>query len=222
LIPYPATSSSSGCSFQQVYSTATYINSCSSRDADDYVYYAQQQFLNIGSIRNQGWELQGSVNLGPFVTRGTYSWTKSRVIGITPKYRALFATKPEYSAGATFRFLPEHTWAMGVSYAKARTNLGVNLNGVGSAVVIGDELYYLNLTSDIRLQQNLGKLNASGLYVRNRPGYTISSLNASHRMSSHIDGVLQIQNLMDAYHADRSAGFATMGRQSTLGLRLRF
>jgi outer membrane receptor protein involved in Fe transport len=61
-------------------------------DTAGYGYQYQAKYLHIGSIRNQGWELQGTLNLGPFATRGTYSWTKSRVIGITPMYRSYFAT----------------------------------------------------------------------------------------------------------------------------------
>jgi outer membrane receptor protein involved in Fe transport len=58
-------------------------------DADGRCFRYQSQYLNIGAIRNQGWELQGSVNTGPLTTRGTYSWSKSRIIGIIPKYRTL-------------------------------------------------------------------------------------------------------------------------------------
>lgn len=62
---------------------------CGTPKDNGYCYTKQWQNLNVGSIRNQGWELQGSINTGPFTTRGTYSWTKSRVIGITPKYSPL-------------------------------------------------------------------------------------------------------------------------------------
>src|SRR5262249_52882271 len=78
--------------------------SSSSRDANGYGYWRQYESLNMGSIRNQGWELQASANLGPLTTRGTYSWTKSRTIGVNPKYRAFFANQPQYTPGATFQY----------------------------------------------------------------------------------------------------------------------
>jgi len=193
-------------------------------DANGYGYRWQFQYLNVGSIRNQGWELQSSVNTGPFTTHGTYSWTKSRTIGVNPAYRKFFANAlgyPQYQPGATFDFLPEHTWAVGTTYERAQTTVVLNVTGTGRLRNLQDELYLHSLTPAVRLLQNRLNMNYGNGYVSFNDGYALADLTASHRFSSHLEGVLQVQNLADRYTNDKYAGYATMGRQSKVGVRIR-
>lgn len=194
---------------------------CSSQDNDGYGYLLQSQYLNIGSIRNQGWELQGSMNLGPITTRGTYSWTKSRTIGITPKYRALFANIPQYQPGATFRFLPEHTWAIGVTYAKSASTVAFNMTGAGRTANAFDDFFHENIYNLIRLPQNRLSFGPPSNYISFNKGYALADITASHRFVPRLEGVLQIQNLTDHYVNDYYAAYAIMGRQTKIGLRVR-
>jgi outer membrane receptor protein involved in Fe transport len=62
---------------------------------------------------------------------------------------------------------------------------------------------------------------ATSAYVNFNDGYALADLNASHRFSPRIEAVLQVQNLADRYVNDYSASYATMGRQTKLGLRIR-
>jgi hypothetical protein len=52
-------------------------------------------------------------------------------------------------------------------------------------------------------------------------GYPMTDLNATHRLSSSVESVLQIQNLMNHYTNDQREDFAVMGRQTRLGIRMR-
>jgi len=186
---------------------------------DGYWYWYQSQYLNLGGVRNQGWELQGSVNTGPLTTKGTYSWTKSRIMGISPKYRALFA--PRYQPGAVFTLLPEHTWALNFTYARGGTTVSANVQGQGV-------LYYAfedPLAQDIgarRLRIQAGRMSLPNGYVNRGPGYTRTDVNASHTFSSALDGTLQILNAADQYQNDYAATAAAMGRQTKLGIRWRW
>jgi outer membrane receptor for ferrienterochelin and colicin len=193
-----------------------------SPDADGYRYMRQFQYLNLGSLRNQGWELQGSINTGPLTTRTTYSWTKSRTIGITPRYRSFFNALafPQYQPGATFNFLPEHTWAIGVTYAHRGTMMMLNMNGTGRATVYEDAFAFRNLNSEIRLAQNRLLINRDP-YRSFNSGYTMADANASQRMSSRLEGTVQIQNLMNRYINDAFADAAMIGRQFKIGVRIR-
>jgi outer membrane receptor for ferrienterochelin and colicin len=191
------------------------------RDPDGYGYRYQSQYLNLGSIRNQGWELQGSVNTGPFVTRGTYSWTKSRVIGITPRYRTL-VTSSNLEVGRSFNFLPEHTWMLSTTYARAGTTISVNVNGAGQRYLIEDEFHRLvGGYNFVRYFTYFPRVGLPSNYRVQGPGYVMADLNASHRFSSHLDGVLQVRNLSNYYPNDVNIDFATMGRQTKMGLRMR-
>jgi len=197
---------------------------CSSNtiDANGFGYYRQYAYLNIGAIRNQGWELQGTMNTGPLTTRATYSWTKSRVLGITPKYRQFFANFPQFQPGATFKYLPEHTWAFGVTYAHLGTSIGLAVTGTARVTMYDNSrFYYRNINPDIRLLQNR-QLVSSSQYINFNPGYTMADLNATRQLGGRVDAVLQVQNLADKYVNDYSAEFATMGRQMKGGFRCRF
>jgi len=199
---------------------------CSSQDATGRVYGWVRQNLNAVSLRNQGWELQGSVTTGPFTSRATYSWTKSRSLGITPSLRSRLTGSrySQYAPGSTFRFLPEHTWMMGTTYAVGATTVALNVMGTGKVATgyLGDAVSLKNLDAGIRLQQN--RLNVGDLfnkYISFNPSYALADLNASHRFSARLEGVLQVQNLANYYVADAWAIYASMGRQTKAGLRLR-
>jgi hypothetical protein len=189
---------------------------------DGYGYLYQFESLNVGSIRNQGWELQGSANTGPITTRGTYSWTKSRTLGVTPQYRAFFTptSYPQYQPGATFSYLPEHTWAVGITYARAQTTVSLNVNGTGPLKSLQNSFYFQHLSPIIRLPQNRF-IVASVPYINFDNGYALADLNATHRLSARVETVLQVLNVTDQYTNDSYAAFASMGRQAKAGLRVR-
>jgi outer membrane cobalamin receptor len=193
-------------------------------DSDGIGYVLQNQFLNVASIRNQGWELQGNANAGPLALRTTYSWTKSRTIGVDPRYRSLFtaASYPQLQPGATFRYLPEHSWAVGVTYTRAGSTVALNMTGVGRVTNDGDDFYFRNFSSGIRLRQNLLRLDGGAGYMSSNAAYSIADLNASHRFATRVEGVLQVQNLADRYRNDLYARYPTMGRQTKMGIRARF
>ncbi len=192
---------------------------------DGYCYWPMSKYLNGAGVRNQGWEFQQTLNAGAFSARTTYSWTKSRVLGVTPQYRAFF-TSPTFSRGQTFDLLPEHTWATDLSYSRLGTSIMLNIGGVGQT--------FRDLTStnlDIETNRSFLRTPAQDSYrffpqgqsLRMPvPGYTTANMNASHRFSDVVETTLQIVNLTDAYHNDYTALYPTLGRQSRLGVRVRF
>jgi outer membrane receptor for monomeric catechols len=58
-------------------------------------------------------------------------------------------------------------------------------------------------------------------YLGYTPSYAMADLNASHRLATRVESVLQVQNLTDRYTNDFWGTFATMGRQTRLGFRIR-
>jgi len=196
-------------------------------DAAHYVYFFQNEFLNIGGVRNQGWELQGTLPVGPFTTRGTYSWTKSRSLGMNPKYRSQFnaIAYPQYQPGATFNYLPEHTWAFGVTYTRQGSTVSLNFAGQGRTVIFANDFAMRYLFTYTRLSNDRWNMNGltsmqGGTYVAfNRP-YALGDLNASQRFSDRVEGVIQVQNLANKYYNDNNAFYASMGRQMKGGFRI--
>jgi hypothetical protein len=143
------------------------------------------------------------------------------VIGVTQKYSQYFTGFTQYSPGATFQYLPEHTWALGVTYAKARTMVALDVSGIGQITKLRDDFFLRNLNTSIRLAANRLNFANSARYISFNRGYAMANLNASHRLSSQVEGVLQVQNLADYYRNDYDARYANIGRQTKLGLRVK-
>jgi hypothetical protein len=59
-------------------------------------------------------------------------------------------------------------------------------------------------------------------YVSKVSGYVMSDLNASQRFSAHVDGVLQLQNLTNHYSSEVGVNRAVIGRQTKVGMRVRY
>jgi outer membrane receptor protein involved in Fe transport len=179
----------------------------------------QTQNLNIGSIRNQGWTAVGQLNLGVLTAVGTYSWTKSRVIGVTQRYQRQF---PQYVKGAAFALLAEHTWATDLTYAIAKTRIGVHVQGQGLSLGNANRSV-LRLVNDQRLSANylFRKTDIPDSYREMQPGMALGSLNVSQQITSRIEGLLDINNVANSYKGDYDPAQAQSGRTTSLGIRVR-
>jgi len=180
----------------------------------------QKQNLNVGSVRNQGWEGRGTLNLWRFAATGTYSWTKSRLIGITPKYRNQF---PQYSVGAPFYLMPEHTYAVGLTYVRGGTWIAYNVQGQSAWQVDGSAFWRRTGNYDAtRLRLYNTRVAFPGTFTEARRGYLLGDLNASHQVTSHIEALLQVNNLTNGYQSEVDPLTPQSGRTTGLGFRLRW
>jgi outer membrane receptor protein involved in Fe transport len=188
------------------------------------IYLNELRNLNVGSIRNQGWELQATGNAGPFSVKGTYSFTKSRVIGVTQKYRQHLYW---FTPGAVFWGVPEHTYALQLQYARQRTSVSLNLHGQGMLYLegfngrIGGTALFREVTGTRLSATNAPRMTLD-TYVGTTPAYALGDLNVSHAVSAHIDGTLQIQNIANHYTSDSGYERAVIGRQTKFGVRVRY
>jgi len=199
---------------------------CSSQDAAGYVYKLLTQNINAANIRNSGWEVRSTLTTGPFTSTGTYSWTRSRTIGVNPRYAYQFASVsawPDFQRGATYALLPEHTWAVGTTYALRGTTITLAVNGVGRLRDRQNQFSLRNLDMRVRLDENRYNF---GEYYRTYTSfsgnYAMADLTASHQFTHTVEGVMQLQNLTNEFTDDFEARFASQGRQSKAGFRVRF
>lgn len=160
------------------------------------------------------------MNAGLFSGRATYSWTKSRVIGVTPRYQSrLIGT--QYQVGRSPDYVPEHVWGVQASYATGANLISFNINGTGLLYTGSTELTLITLSSVPRLPGFTPRIGLPSDYRAIGAGYTTVDLNASHRFSHRIEGVLQVQNLGNYYRNDYGAQFSAIGRQSKAGFRMK-
>jgi len=178
----------------------------------------QTQNLNIGSVRNQGWEMRGTFNLWQFTATGTYSWNKSRLIGITPKYRGQF---PRYVVGAPFALAPEHTYAVGLAYVRGGRRISYNIQGQGAWLSNGSFFWARTGNSyATRLRSYNSRINQPDAFMEVRRGYLLGDLNASQQLTSRLEALVQINNLTNNYQSEVSPYTQQSGRTTGLGFRL--
>jgi hypothetical protein len=101
-------------------------------------------------------------------------------------------------------------------------NIALDLTGTGRATTLTDDFSLRNLNSSIRLPDNRLNVNNNIRYISFRNGYALASLAASHRLTSSVEGTLRVRNLENRYTNDYDARFATIGRQTEAGLRIRW
>jgi len=183
-------------------------------------YITQTQFLNLGSIRNEGWTGNGMLNLGPFTINGAYTLQKSRIIGITPRYQRQFAALG-YVPGAAYDLFPEHTYAVGVTYVHGGTGVRYNLQGEGLVTVPHGSTKLYALGQGYRLgvsQQPL--IEIPWTYREKWPGVPLGELHVSQQLTRRFVALLDIDNIANTYATDYNAVSAQSGRRTTLGFRL--
>lgn len=207
--------------------------SCFGPDAQGHYYRIVNRNENVGNIRNQGWEMQGTVTLGPFSGRGTYSWNKSRSLGVSSRFRAtpIIQANPtnikDFAKGSSFTYFPEHTWAAGLSYSIASTTIGLNLHGIGEIQPLESKFFTLHFArnSRIRLTNDIWRFSCSGVAgcegILRDKAFATADLLAQHRFSSRFESVLQVLNVGDSYNADRYGIMGVMGRQVKAGVRVK-
>lgn len=179
-------------------------------------YWVQNQNANVGSVRNEGWELQGNTSAGPVSVGGTYTWQKSRMIGVTPRYKKQF---PQYMVGAPFNYVPEHTWALNLRYVTARTSVSLNIHGQGQ---MGTTFTDLNDESLARFPMyNLRQSIPDG-YAQEASGYAFADVNVQQRITSFMDARLQVANVAGTYRNDQLPRAANPGRMPRLGLHIQW
>lgn len=181
-------------------------------------YQLEPQYLNVGTIRNQGWEFTGQVNAGALTFHSTYSFMKSRFGGLNSQWARRYpaSSYPQLQKGARFSNAPEHTLAYGVSYARGRASMQINGTAVGQVVRYG-----INPSFTRRLSSELTRATYIYGFRPIKQPYTVADFNGRYRVNSYLEGVMQVANIMDNFRADDSDASSVMGRQTKIGFSLR-
>lgn len=96
------------------------------------------------------------------------------------------------------------------------------MSGTGLLYRWQDDLVY-QISSSLRLRASDPIRWATPTNYRPKgDGKTMMDLNSSHQFSKVIDGTFQVQNLTDVYQNEYRADYAALGRQSKVGLRIRW
>lgn len=181
-----------------------------------FTYLRQSQFANLGDVKNRGWELQGTARVRAFELGGAYTWARSRVAAVDPRYEGI--ARP----GDLFPGLPERNGSVSLRYRSGRVNAGVVANGIGSSLMdqFGSEAWFRCTQS--RLPVTSDRI-CSGVTRAQRfaEGYWDADADVSFALTPTLTPFLRVKNLGNTTRNERSFALPVMGRITTLGVRLR-
>jgi hypothetical protein len=173
------------------------------------INYRQAQ--NIGDLRNQGTEVEAQANVGAVRLTGTYSKIGSRILAVGPRYTG--TQKP----GDELANVPKRTGALSASYSVRRVTLNGDMTYVGP--INYTENTYQARASAARLMPYTA---ATSIQYSSYPGVYRFNATTNYTFNSRASAYVRVRNISNASNRDVAADFPSIGRQSVVGLRLRF
>jgi outer membrane receptor protein involved in Fe transport len=196
-----------------------------SQIARDFIYLdfkipspgvGHSQYVNVARVKNDGWELEGTLQLWRLSARGTFAITRSRPTDLTGVSNPL----PTIALGKQLPGLPKHTAALAVSAAALpRTSVTVSL-----AYHSGIEAF----ATDEQLRCELGigpcreEVYDPADYLDPWSGQTKFNAAVDQEINSKFSAFLTVEDLTNTGSKRAVDKFSILpGRITTLGARLR-
>ena len=170
------------------------------------------QFQNVGRVRNNGIEVDGSLTPTSKLTlRGQYAYTQSRVESLGANYTG------DLRVGEQAFLVPYNTAGGSLTYTPlARTQITAGVSYVGG-------WRYYNFVTEFACYGGTGPCAASARdYLTLYHGFAKVNLSATQRLTRQLSAFLSIENLTDTEASEGFNTLATMGRMTMAGLRLHY
>jgi outer membrane receptor protein involved in Fe transport len=177
---------------------------------DPATFTGTYQNVNLGRVKNTGWEFQASVTpVAPLTLSGTLSIARSTVDSLGPGYGGSYQVGdqilqvPHTSGGVTATYaLPRTTFSAGVTYANSWVNL--------DQVRYYDDLYVKQVFT-----------NPYRSYWVTYPAFARVRLSASHQLTPWLNVFAQVENLTNRQLGEVDNFNISAGRTTTIGVRVR-
>lgn len=183
-----------------------------------FVYF-QQQTVNLGRVRNTGWELQGTAELGRLVLRGNLSTARSRVLELNNP------DDPRYALSAEVVGPARESGSLDARYQAGRIHLGGRVTHVGRVrlarndALLDDAGQARVLPPSPRLYNPFERF-AGGTYTAG--DYRLVDLSAGYDLAPRAHLFANVFNVGDDYRSDVENTAVTRGRRTLLGVRMNF
>ncbi len=171
----------------------------------------EQQFQNVGQIKNRGLELLGTFHFTDAVSlTGTFSRTNSLVQALSPTYGG------ELQIGDQILGIPRNAAGATITFASTRGAASLSMTYVGAQT----NYDYTALFGFFFAGQPFrGSLRD---YWTAYPAFAKLALALSRDIRPNLTAFLDVKNLTNSYSYERDNHSAPPGRQTNVGLRARF
>lgn len=189
-------------------------------DLGDSLVYPQVQTVNLGRVRNTGWEAQGRAVLGSFTVRGAFGSARSRVLALNDP------DDPRYAIGRALIGPAQAQGSAEVSYAGRRLRGGVRVLHVGPVRLLRNDLLQEGATRaraprfSPRTWDPFGFDLGVGSYTA--PSYRLVDVDGGWRLKADADLFVRVFNALDYYRNDVVNTGVARGRRTLAGVRVTF
>lgn len=175
---------------------------------DPETFISTAEHVNLSKVRNDGWELQGSLSLIPSLTlTGTYTITNSVVLDPGVGYSG------DYEAGDRVLSVPRNTAGATLTFTSARTTVSAGMSYGSDWVNTDTRRLYDDYANGIYT-------NPMRSYWMSYPAFSRFRASVSQQLTPRIQGLLQVDNLTNKQTGQVDNLTLTAGRTTTLGFRL--
>jgi outer membrane receptor protein involved in Fe transport len=182
--------------------------------------YPQVRTVNLGRVRNTGWEAQGRAVLGAFTVRGAFGTSRSRVLALNdPEDR-------RYAIGRALIGPAQEQGSLDLSYAGRRLRSGIRVAHVGPVRLLRNDLLLEAATRaraprlSPRTWDPFGFDLGVGSYTA--PSYRLVDLDAGWSLTADADLFVRVFNALDHYRNDVANTGVARGRRTLAGVRVTF
>jgi iron complex outermembrane recepter protein len=170
-----------------------------------------QQYQNLGRVRNNGVELEGSLHIGFGQLGAQYAITNSRVQSLGPLYGG------DLEVGDQLLVVPQHTGGLSLAVAPLRaTTVTVGVSYVGSWT-------NYDVLAELKCFGGTGPCEpTSRAYIRPYPGFGKANLAITQQVTRVVSAFLSVKNLTNNEATEFFNAIPIQGRVTVAGVRLHY
>ena len=172
---------------------------------------AEQQFQNVGRVRNEGFEFEGTLNLDLAELKGQVAVTGSRILALSPTYTG------DLQVGSRPYLVPKYTGGASLSvFPLGGTSL------TGGFTYVGERSYY-DTYAQFACFGGTGPCQPSLRgYVITYPAFAKINLSVEQSLNALFSAFASVENLGNTTAYELGNAVAVTGRVTILGLRAQY
>jgi len=178
---------------------------------DPVTVTATNQYVNLGRVKNTGWEIQGTVHPAPTLAiNGALSIAHSTIDSLGPGYAG------SYQVGDRLRGVPHNSLGATISYGIGRTTFGGGLTYAGSWINTDWRRFYADYFV------NFVFTNPMRSYWIGYPALTRLRASVSQQLTTQVSAFAQVDNITNKQSGELDNISVAPGRTTTVGVRVRY
>jgi outer membrane receptor protein involved in Fe transport len=183
------------------------------------LYFSQLETVNLGRVRNTGWEVEGAAEAGQLRVRGTFGTMRSRVLELNDP------ENDRYILAAEMVGPPRESGSLDLRWRAGRLEAGGRVVHVGRLRLDRNDALAEEALSPRTLPESPRVFNPFASYMAGSytvSGYQTVDLRAAYTVTPTAQLFASVFNAGDRYRNDVTNTAVARGRRTLAGVRMHF